>query len=58
MPFRIIFSAPGVAELQATEVPSPGSREVRLRSRVSLISTGTEMTAFKHRFDVGTHWDA
>ncbi|HKR95027.1 MAG TPA: alcohol dehydrogenase catalytic domain-containing protein, partial [Candidatus Angelobacter sp.] len=29
-----------------------------LRSRASLISTGTELTAFAHRFERGTHWES
>lgn len=35
----------------------PGPREVRIRTRVSLMSTGTELTALTRQFEAGTHWE-
>lgn len=58
MPSRIVFSGPRQALLQNVDLPLPGPNNLLLRSEVSLISTGTELTAFNHSFAAGTHWDA
>ena len=58
MPFRIVFTGCRTAALQEVDVRRPGSGEVALRSLVSLISTGTEVTAFRRAFDPNTHWDS
>lgn len=39
---RIIFTAPGVAELLEREMPAPAKNEVQVRLTVSTISSGTE----------------
>jgi 2-desacetyl-2-hydroxyethyl bacteriochlorophyllide A dehydrogenase len=38
-------------------VATPGPGEILVRTRCSLISTGTETTVFARRFAPGTHWD-
>lgn len=45
------------AEVIETEIPEPGRGEYLIRSRCSLISTGTEMTAYCGEFDPGTTWE-
>lgn len=44
--YRIIFTGPGVAELQAAPLPRPQDHELLIRTRVSLISPGTERAFF------------
>jgi 2-desacetyl-2-hydroxyethyl bacteriochlorophyllide A dehydrogenase len=56
VPNAIVFARPGVAELLPMQVPDAGTGEVRLRTRVTLMSTGTEGIAFAQRFGEGTHW--
>lgn len=53
----IFFVGPRAAQLQPFPVAAPGPGEVRVRTLVSLISTGTETICFARRFDPGTHWD-
>jgi 2-desacetyl-2-hydroxyethyl bacteriochlorophyllide A dehydrogenase len=55
---RIVFIGRRQAILQKVRLPTLGQNNLLLRSRVSLISTGTELTAFGHCFEHGTHWDA
>ena len=45
------------AEVAAGEIPVPGPGEYLIKTRVSLISTGTEMTAYCGEFDPGTNWE-
>ncbi|TCC47773.1 zinc-binding alcohol dehydrogenase [Kribbella capetownensis] len=52
----IVFPGPGVAELCQVQLADTGPGEVRLRTRLSLMSTGTEGIAFARRFGEGTHW--
>lgn len=56
MSFSIVFTGPRKAILQELELPSPGRNQLLLRSRASLMSTGTELTAFSGRFDPDSHW--
>lgn len=58
MPFRIVFTGIRQAILQETKLPTLTPDSLLLRSRISLISTGTELTAFGHRFERDTHWDS
>ena len=58
MPYRIVFTGIRQAILQGTKLPALTPDNLLLRSRISLISTGTELTAFGHRFDRGTHWES
>lgn len=39
---QILFTAPGIAELQDCQVEAPGANEVQVRLAVSSISSGTE----------------
>ena len=58
MPSRIVFSGRRQAILQNVKLPPLGPNSLLLRSEVSLISTGTELTTFGHCCEHGTHWDA
>jgi 2-desacetyl-2-hydroxyethyl bacteriochlorophyllide A dehydrogenase len=53
----VIFPQPGKVELSEVELPDLQPGQLRLRTRVSLISTGTESTVYKGAFAGGTHWD-
>lgn len=53
---KIVFTAPQIAELRDHEIHRPESDEVLLRTSSSLVSTGTELTAFSHDFDEASHW--
>ena len=53
---HVLFRAPGVVEVATDQVPAPGPGEVRCRSEVSLISTGTEGACLRGEFDPGTNW--
>ncbi len=56
---RLVFTAPLTCEVERAVVGEPGLGEVRLRSRLGLISPGTELAIFAktHRgFDVPDHW--
>ena len=39
---QIVFTAPGVAELQQVETPAPAAGQVQVRIAVSAVSSGTE----------------
>ena len=43
---KVVFSAPGVAHLESTQLPAPEAGQVLVRSHVTLISPGTERAFF------------
>lgn len=45
-PQRVIFTAPGTAELQRYTAPVPGPHQLLIRTQISLISPGTERAFF------------
>lgn len=51
---NIVFPEPGRVELRVEEVPALASGEILVRTRRSLISTGTELTALHRDFEEGT----
>ena len=53
----IVFPQPGEVELREIELPELGPEQLRTRTRVSLISTGTETTVYNGSFARHTHWD-
>ncbi len=55
---NIYFTGKEQVELKSEDVREPGPGEILIRSRRSLISTGTELTCYSRRFDPGTHWDS
>ncbi|WP_020579171.1 zinc-dependent alcohol dehydrogenase [Actinopolymorpha alba] len=53
----VVIPQPGRVELCEVGLPDLEPAQIRLRTRVSLISTGTESIVYKGRFAPGTHWD-
>ena len=52
----IILPRPGAAELIEEPAGEPRVGQLRLRTRCTLMSAGTESTVFAGRFEAGTHW--
>jgi 2-desacetyl-2-hydroxyethyl bacteriochlorophyllide A dehydrogenase len=50
------FAAPGKVEVRWSEIPEPGSGEVLIRTRRTLISNGTELTLYDDRSRAGSAW--
>jgi 2-desacetyl-2-hydroxyethyl bacteriochlorophyllide A dehydrogenase len=53
----VVFPQKCIAELQYREIKSPGKGEVLIRNNKSLISIGTEMTAFSGDYPEGSVWE-
>ncbi|MGH3488712.1 MAG: alcohol dehydrogenase catalytic domain-containing protein, partial [Actinopolymorphaceae bacterium] len=53
----VVFPQPGKVELCEVALPELGPGQILVRTRVSLISTGTEGIVYNGRFAPGTHWD-
>lgn len=54
---RLVFPGKQQVYLESYELPPPQDHEVRVRTRFSLMSTGTENIVFNRLFGAGTHWD-
>ena len=54
---RIIFREPKKVEIEETEVPEPSPSQVLIRTRATLISTGTELTMLSGEYPKGSVWD-
>lgn len=52
----VTFTAPKVCVVQDQEVPRAGPGELVVKTRRSLISTGTEMTIFSGEFPPNSYW--
>jgi len=53
---RVKFPRPGVVELEEYDVRDPGRGEVLIENDISLISSGTELTAFRGEFPRPSAW--
>ena len=53
----IMFSEPEKAVVKDLEIPVPGPGQVLIKSSRTMISIGTEMTAFCGEFPKGTNWE-
>ncbi|MCA1791788.1 MAG: zinc-binding dehydrogenase [Thioalkalivibrio sp.] len=53
----IIFPERGVVRVEACPVPTPGAAEVLIRTRTTLVSTGTELTALRADYPPGSVWE-
>ena len=53
---EIVFTEPGVVQVAGCDVPSPGPGEVLIRTRATLISTGTELTVLAADYPPGSQW--
>jgi len=56
-PRRVVFTGKQAVSLETFDPGSPAKGQVRARTEVSLMSTGTENIVFNRLFDPGTHWD-
>jgi 2-desacetyl-2-hydroxyethyl bacteriochlorophyllide A dehydrogenase len=54
----IVFTERGVVRLEPCPTPEPGAGEVRIRTRATLVSTGTEITALLADYPPGSTWEA
>ncbi len=52
----VVFTAPKTCEIRDTGVPGAGPGELIVRTRRSLISTGTELTIFSGEFPANSNW--
>ena len=52
----IVFTAPGEVVLEDRDVPSPDPGELLIRTRLTLISTGTELTILEGKYPPGSAW--
>lgn len=57
MPRAIVIPEPQLATVQDIDVPPLAAGQLRVRTRTTLLSTGTEGTIYGKRFAPGTHWD-
>lgn len=53
---KLVFSEPFRAEWTEVDVPGPGPGEILVRTRKTLISTGTELTAYTGDFPPDSIW--
>ena len=56
MPKRIVFPEKSEVALEAFDLPAPGPGDVRVRTRYSLMSIGTETIILHQRYDPDTHF--
>jgi 2-desacetyl-2-hydroxyethyl bacteriochlorophyllide A dehydrogenase len=54
---RLVFPEKQKVLIESFDPGAPAPGEVRVRTAVSLMSTGTENIVFNRLFDPGTHWD-
>jgi len=54
---RLTFTASRTVVCESFALPSPGPKQVLVRARSTLMSTGTETIVYARKFDPGTHWD-
>ncbi len=52
----IVFAAPCEVVIEDRDVPSPGPGELLIRTRLTLISTGTELTILEGKYPPGSAW--
>lgn len=54
---RLVFPAKQQVFIESYDAGSPAEGEVRVRTTISLMSTGTENIVFNRLFEPDTHWD-
>ena len=54
---RIVFTGKCQVGMENYDLPDPKAGEVKVKTLISLMSTGTENIVFNRNFDPGTHWD-
>lgn len=53
---KVVFGSPLDVVIQEEEIRQPSSNEVLVKTVVTLVSSGTEMTAFRGNFPPGSAW--
>ena len=53
----LYFPQPHTAEIKTAEIPVPGDNDLLIRTSRTLISTGTEMTAYCADYEPGSVWE-
>ncbi|KKR04717.1 MAG: Alcohol dehydrogenase zinc-binding domain protein [Candidatus Uhrbacteria bacterium GW2011_GWF2_39_13] len=53
----IVFPEPGKAVIEELDMPLPGAGQVLIKSSRTMVSIGTEMTAFCGEFPMGSNWE-
>lgn len=54
---NVFFTGEGQVELRRQPVCPPGPGQALIRTRRTLISTGTELISLHRRFEAASHWD-
>ena len=54
---KILFTGKNRVEVVSETIPAPEPHEIQVRTRQSLISTGTECIVLGRKYAPGTHWD-
>lgn len=55
--WNIVFTGQRQLDFRREPVPEIGPAQILVRTRKTLISTGTELICYERRFEPGTHWD-
>jgi len=56
--WNVVFTGQRDLEFRLEPVPEVAAHQVRVRTRKSLISMGTELICYERRFEPGTHWES
>lgn len=54
---RIVFRRPKEVAIEETDVPNPSPSQILVKTLVTLISTGTELTVLSGEYPEGSVWD-
>jgi 2-desacetyl-2-hydroxyethyl bacteriochlorophyllide A dehydrogenase len=54
---RIVFTGPRKVEIKEDELPEPSSNQILIKTRMTLISTGTELTMLSGDYPKGSVWN-
>jgi len=54
---RIVFKEPKKVGIEEAEIPELSPHQILIRTYVTLISTGTELTMLSGEYPKGSHWD-
>lgn len=54
---KILFTGENCVEVVREDIPAPAPAEIQVRTRQSLISTGTECIVLGRKYAPDTHWD-
>ena len=54
---RVVFKGPKRVEIEESELPKPSPNQILIRTQVTLISTGTELTMLSGEYPKGSVWN-